>query len=126
VTIASGRSTGLPPPSAPPLSQPQGTFDWTQGAVRVGGAIADRAKVKEVAPVYPPIAQSARIQGIVIIEARVEPDGHVSNARVVEGIPLLDQEAIDAAVQWEFTPTVLNGKPVPVLVTIAVQFTLKF
>ena len=82
--------------------------------------------MKEVAPVYPPIAQSARIQGIVIIEARVEPDGHVSNARVVEGIPLLDQEAIDAAVQWEFTPTVLNGKPVPVLVTIAVQFTLKF
>ena len=79
-----------------------------------------------MAPVYPPIAQSARVQGTVIIEARVEPDGHVSNARVLRSIPLLDKAAMDAVMQWEFTPTLVNGKPVPVVVTTTLQFTLTF
>jgi protein TonB len=74
--------------------------------------------------VYPAVAQSARVQGVVIIEARIGPDGRVSNARVLRSIPLLDQAALDAVMQWEFTPTRLNGQPVPVIMTMTVQFTL--
>jgi len=48
----------------------------------------------------------------------------VANARVLRSIPLLDQAALDAVVQWEFTPTLLNGVPTPVLMTVTVQFTL--
>lgn len=73
--------------------------------------------MKDVPPVYPPVAQSARLQGVVIIQARVEADGHVSNAQVTQGIPLLNGAAVDAVRQWEFTPTLVNGKPVPLLVT---------
>jgi protein TonB len=49
----------------------------------------------------------------------------VSDARVLRSIPLLDQAALDAVRQWEFTPTLLNGVPVPVIMTVTVQFTLQ-
>jgi protein TonB len=83
------------------------------------------AKTKHVAPVYPPIAQSARVQGVVITELVIGEDGKVQDARILRSIPLLDQAAIDAVRQWEFMPTLLNGSPVPVLMTATVQFTLQ-
>ena len=77
-----------------------------------------------MSPVYPSIAQSARVQGVVIIEATIGPDGTVQNTRLLRSIPLLDQAAIDAVKQWVFTPTLLNGQPVPVIMTVTVQFQL--
>ena len=65
------------------------------------------------------------MQGIVIIEATIGADGRVTNARILRSVPLLDQAAIDAVRQWEFTPTLLNGVPVPVVMTVTVNFTLK-
>jgi protein TonB len=103
-----------PPPPPPPPPAP----------VRVGGNIKPPQKIKDVRPVYPPIAQSARVQGIVIIEATIGPEGKVQDARVLRSIPLLDAAALDAVKQWEFTPTLLNGVPVPVIMTVTVQFTL--
>jgi protein TonB len=77
-----------------------------------------------VNPVYPAPAQSAKVQGVVILEALIGVNGKVTNARVLRSVPLLDQAALDAVMQWEFTPTRLNGQPVPVLMTVTVQFTL--
>jgi TonB family protein len=107
-----------PPPPPPP---PPG---WAVGAVRVGGNIRAPEKTRHVAPVYPPIAQSAAVQGVVILDALIGGDGKVQDARVLRSIPLLDQAAIDAVRQWEFTPTMLNGTPVPVIMTVTIQFTL--
>lgn len=73
---------------------------------------------------YPPIAQSARVQGVVTLDVRIERDGRVSNARVVAGPPLLRQVAIDGVVQWEFTPPVLNGRPAAILMQVTVEFKL--
>jgi protein TonB len=81
-------------------------------------------KVKHVAPVYPAIAQSAQVQGVVILELLIAPDGLVADARVMRSIPLLDQAALDAVRQWEFQPVRLNGSSVPVLMTATVSFTL--
>jgi TonB family protein len=91
--------------------------------VRVGGQIKAPIKVTNVEPIYPAIAQSARVGGRVTIEATIGPDGKVSNAKVVQSIPLLDQAALDAVRQWQYTPTLLNGVPVPVLVTVSINFT---
>ena len=115
--VAGGITGGIPepPPPPPPPAAP----------VRVGGNIKPPQKVKHVNPVYPPIAQSARVQGIVIIEATIGPSGAVQDARVLRSIPLLDQAALDAVRQWQFTPTLLNGVPVPVIMTVTVQFTLQ-
>lgn len=91
----------------------------------MGGAIRTPVKVNHVAPVYPPIARAAGVQGIVILEATIGADGQVLNARVLRSMPLLDQAALDAVRQWLFTPTLLNGAPVPVVMTVTVQFTLR-
>ena len=93
--------------------------------VRVGGNIKTPTKTKDVKPVYPPIAQSARVSGVVIIEATIGADGRVKDAKVLRSIPLLDQAALDAVKQWQFTPTLLNGVPVPVIMTVTVNFTLQ-
>jgi periplasmic protein TonB len=61
----------------------------------------------------------------VIIEATIGPSGKVTDAKVLRSIPLLDNAALEAVRQWEFTPTLLNGVPVPVIMTVTVQFTLQ-
>jgi TonB family protein len=93
--------------------------------VRVGGDIKVPAKIQDVKPVYPPEALAAKVQGIVILEAVVGVDGAVEKARVLRSVPGLDQAAIDAVQQWRFTPTLLNGAPVPVIMTVTVNFTLQ-
>jgi len=115
-----GTPVGAIPPAPPPPPPP----GWPANAVRVGGNMKQPVKTKHVAPVYPPIAQSANVQGVVILEAVIGVDGKVQDARILRSIPLLDQAAIDAVKQWEFTPTLLNGTPVPVIMTATVQFTL--
>jgi TonB family protein len=92
--------------------------------VRVGGNIKPPTKTKHVAPMYPPIAQSSRVQGVVILETTIGPRGRVSDVRVLRSIPLLDQAAVDAVKQWEYTPTLLNGVGVPVIMTVTVNFAL--
>jgi TonB family protein len=77
-----------------------------------------------VKPEYPASARAANVQGVVVLEAQIESDGHVCNVRVVRSIPLLDQSAIDAVLKWRFTPPKLNGAAVPVIMTMTVNFTL--
>ena len=91
----------------------------------MGGDIKPPLKVYNVSPVYPPDAQIARVQGVVIIEARIERDGSVSETRILRSIPMLDDAAVDAVRQWKFTPTLLNGQAVPVIMTTTVNFMLQ-
>lgn len=76
-------------------------------------------------PAYPAIARAARVEGVVILEAVIGEDGSVSDVRVLRSIPLLDAAAMEAVRQWRFTPTLLNGEPVPVVMTITVAFKLR-
>jgi protein TonB len=92
--------------------------------IRVGGAIRQPHQVSKVAPVYPPAAEAAHIQGVVILELVIGTDGTVKQATVLRSIPLLDQAALDAVVQWTFEPTLLNGAPVELIMTSTVNFTL--
>ncbi|MBP1635021.1 MAG: transport protein TonB [Acidobacteria bacterium] len=94
-------------------------------AIRVGGKIKTPTKIKDVQPVYPAAAKSARVAGVVIIEATVGADGKVIDAKVVRSVPMLDQAALDAVQQWEYTPTLLNGVPVPVVMTVTINFKLQ-
>jgi protein TonB len=110
--------TQIAPPPAPVETAPP-------APVRVGAGVRAPQKLREVNPVYPPIAQAARVQGIVIIEATISEGGSVTNARILRSVPLLDQAALDAVRQWQFTPTLLNGVPVPVIMSVTVNFTLR-
>jgi protein TonB len=92
--------------------------------VPTGGDIKAPARTKYVAPEYPEIARRSRVEGIVIIEASIGVDGRVENARVLRSHPLLDHAALDAVRSWEYTPTLLNGTPTPVIMTVTVRFDL--
>ena len=60
----------------------------------------------------------------MILECTIGPEGKVIDVRILRGVPLLDAAAIEAVKQWEYTPTLLNGVPVPVIMTVTVSFTL--
>jgi protein TonB len=92
--------------------------------VRVGGAIKPPVKIKDLKPVYPPQARSARVQGAVIVEATVGTDGKVSATKVLRSIPLLNDEAIRVVKGQEYKPTLVNGVAVAVIITVPVIFTL--
>jgi protein TonB len=93
--------------------------------IRVGGGIKEPAKLKHVSPVYPDIAVRANVHGNVVLECTVSPLGRVTSVTIVKGIPLLDKAAIEAVKQWVYTPTLKDGIPVPVILTVTVQFGLK-
>jgi TonB family protein len=118
-----GVMLGPVPPPPPPPPPAAGDYPYPTAPVRVGGNIKVPTKIKDVRPIYPPDAQAAGIQGVVIIEAVIDPAGTVGSARVLRSIPMLDQAAVDAVRQWEFTPTLLNGVAVPVIMTVTVNFT---
>ncbi|HTG90132.1 MAG TPA: energy transducer TonB [Vicinamibacterales bacterium] len=98
------------------------------GAYRPGNGVETPRLLKEVKPQYTAQAMRAKIQGEVLLECIVGPDGQVGNIRVVRSLDSsfgLDQEAIKAARQWRFAPGTKQGQPVAVLVTIAIAFTLR-
>ena len=109
-----GPATVAPPPPTVPVPK----------IVHVGGVIREPRKLVHVAPVYPEIARLSRVQGIVTMEAILDATGKVESVRVLSSQPLLEEAAVRAVRQWRYTPTALNGVPVPVLMTITVRFSL--
>jgi TonB family protein len=91
-------------------------------ALRVGGEIKSPRKIKDVKPIYPPIAREAGVAGVVIIEVRIGTDGRIEEGHVLKSIPLLDEAALDAVKQWQFEPTLMNGAPVPLIMTVTINF----
>jgi TonB family protein len=98
------------------------TAAFPQSDVRIGAGVAAANLVEKVDPVYPPIALVARIQGGVVLEVEIAPDGTVFNAKVVSGHTMLITAATDAVRQWKYQPYLLNGEPVPVKTTVTVNF----
>ncbi len=80
--------------------------------------------VRKVIPVYPPIARSARISGVVRLIGTIGKDGAIQNLEIVSGHPMLARAALEAVRQWVYKPTLLNGIPVEVVAPIEVNFTL--
>jgi protein TonB len=80
--------------------------------------------VKRVAPVYPALARSARVQGTVRFTALIAKDGTVQNLQLISGPPMLIQAATEAVKKWVYRPALLNGEPVEITTQIEVNFTL--
>jgi TonB family protein len=95
------------------------------GRIRVGGAIKPPIRLVNVNPVYPEDARAARVEGLVVLQIAIGEDGSVIEALVLRSIPMLDQAAIDAVLQWVYQPTLLNGVPVEVEMNVTINFTLR-
>jgi protein TonB len=137
--IAAVRKEELPPPSAagiPAPGAPAGVAASPPSPVRkeerpvaprrirVASAVQQALVISQARPVYPPLAIQARIEGIVELNAIIARDGSVLHLTVAKGHPFLVQSALDAAKQWRYQPTLIDGQPVEVQTTIDVGFTL--
>lgn len=99
-----------------------GALPGQAGPVRVGSTIVTPRKLVDTPPVYPEAARTAGIAGVVLLEVTIGTDGSVTNPRVLRSIPQLDAAAVEAVRQWRYEPTLLNGTPVPVTMTVTVRF----
>lgn len=95
------------------------------GPVRPGGIIKPPKRTKYFAPVYPPLAIRARIEGTVVVEATIGKNGKIKDAKVVRSVFILDQAALEAIKKWEYEPPIINGTPVELILTVTINFVLK-
>jgi periplasmic protein TonB len=94
------------------------------GPLRISAGVATGRLLVPIQPIYPAIAQTARIQGTVVVEAVISREGTVENLRVISGPPMLAQAALSAIARARYEPYRLNGEPVEVETTINVVFSL--
>jgi protein TonB len=104
-----------PPPPAPPAPRPI-------APVRIGGNISAPALVKRVEPAYPELALTAKVGGMVILEAVVDAEGTVESVKVLRSVKFLDNAAVEAVKQWKYSPLILNGVPTPFVLTVTLNF----
>jgi len=116
ISVMASRTPPPPPPTRALAPQP----------IRVGGNIRVPSKLQDVKPVYPVAMRAAGREGVVPIEAIIGVDGKVTSARVTTAQvhPDFAIAAVDAVRQWVFSPTLLNGKPVEVVMTVTIDFKL--
>ena len=109
-----GRAVPPPPPKAA----------VSHGPYLVGGKVQPPRILREVQPIYPPLARDARIQGTVVMDSVIDANGNVIQLKLVSGHPLLVTAAFNAVQQWKYEPTRLNGAPVAVEMHVTVHFHL--
>jgi protein TonB len=93
--------------------------------LQVGRDVRAPKKLKDVRPSFPGPAMAARVQGTVIVDITIGPDGRIQSTQLLKSVPLLDAAALDAVRQWEYAPTIVDGKGVAVLMTVTVHFSLQ-
>ncbi len=112
VPFAIGRSMSPVIPRAPVTRTPVTSYSM------------EAYHLHRVQPGYPPLAKTAHIQGLVVVQAIIAKDGTIENLRVVSGHPMLVPAAIEAIRQWRYRPYFLNGEAVEVETQVTVNFVL--
>ena len=110
-------------PSPPPPPPPPPAVEKTP--IRVTTGIQSAKLIRRVEPTYPPLAVRARVQGPVHLQLTIDEVGTVAEVRIISGNLMLVEAAVDAVWKWKYSPTLLNGEPVPVIATVTVNFVLK-
>ena len=88
----------------------------------VGGDVKQAKLISSVLPVYPALAKSQHVSGNVTVDALIDANGRVTTMKVVSGPSLLQQAAMDALRQWKYQPAMLDGKAVPMHLSVTIQF----
>jgi TonB family protein len=114
----------LAPPSPPAIETNEAPP--TPPPVRIGGQVEPAQLVKQVVPVYPSMARSARVQGVVSVDAIIQTSGKLTEMKVIDGHPLLIEAALEALRQWRYKPAKLNGTAVESPVHINVVFRMVY
>jgi len=81
--------------------------------------------IRKVEPIYPDAAKRAHISGSVVLTVTIDENGNVEEIIVKSGHPLLAAASILAVQQWKYTPSLMNGKQVPIITTVTTVFKLR-
>jgi TonB family protein len=110
-TLGANLAEGAKQPAAPPAP--------------AGGDVQPARLISSVPPSYPALARTQHIAGDVRLDALIDATGRVTTMKVVSGPSLLHQAAMDSLRQWKYQAATLDGKPVPMHLTVTVQFHLQ-
>ncbi|HXC87610.1 MAG TPA: TonB family protein [Candidatus Cybelea sp.] len=91
----------------------------------VGGDVKSAKLISSVSPIYPILAKNQHVSGDVRVDALIDANGRVTTMKVISGPALLHQAAMDALSKWKYQPAALDGKPVPMHLTVTLQFRLQ-
>jgi protein TonB len=91
----------------------------------VGGDVKSAVLLSSTPPVYPSLARTQHVNGDVKIDALIDATGHVTTMKILSGPTLLHQSAMTALKQWRYQPATLNGNPVPMHLTVTLQFRIQ-
>jgi len=122
--VLSGIIGAVPSAAPPPPPPPPPPKAAALQRIKVGGNVQAAMIIRKTQPIYPPLAKSARVQGVVHLAAVIAKDGTIQELHSLGGPALLIQAAMEAVKTWVYKPTMLNGEPVQVETTIDVNFTL--
>jgi protein TonB len=114
-TNAGGLDTGL---AAGNVNQPAAP----EVPLPIGGDVKPAKLISSVAPTYTAMAKNQHVYGDVLIDALIDANGHVTTMKVISGPALLHQAAMTALRQWKYQPASLNGKAVPMHLTVTMKF----
>ena len=110
-------------PDAPPGV---GTFGDGEGPFHLGGDIRPPEKIHYPQPGYTEAARMARIQGVVLLQAILDPQGNLTQLEVIKGLPMgLTESALETVAQWKYKPAMRDGVPVAVYLHLAVNFSIQ-
>jgi TonB family protein len=119
-----GQAAKTPPPALPQGKTDSIQYD-AQGVYRVGNGVSAPVLIRKQEPDYTPRARAAKIEGDVVLDVVIMPDGTPDSLKIVRALdPDLDAKAIECVRSWRFRPALKDGKPVPIRVSIVVAFHL--
>jgi protein TonB len=111
--LGAGLAAGSKQPAAP------------AAPLAIGGEVRQARLISSVSPVYPTLAKNQHVAGDVRIDALIDANGRVTTMKIVSGPTLLHQAAMDALRQWKYQPALLDAKPVPMHLTVTIQFRMQ-
>jgi protein TonB len=112
--VLGGAVTGPPPPPV--------VAERPKGPIRIFSGMKEPRLLYEPPVVYSPVARQAHIFGTVVLEAIIDEHGNVTQVQVISGPPLLLASAIKAVEGRKYEPTILDGQPVAIRLSVKVDF----
>jgi len=115
--VLGGIAGGAPPPPPPAAERPK-------GPIRITSGMREPELVYAPPVVYSPVARLAHIEGTVVVEAIIDEQGNVTQVHLISGPPLLVPGAMKAVAERRYAPTMLDGQPVAIRLTVKVDYRL--
>ena len=127
-TDTGAASAGVGTTPGPGIGSERGPGSGGDGIYPIGNGVTAPIPLRRPQPAYTAEAMRARLQGVVVLNCVVRPDGRCSDIRIMKSLDMtfgLDDQAIASAREWRFRPGTRMGEPVPVLVTLEIGFTIR-